>query len=104
MVLLQKGLFLNIFGKSKRRTFSGGHTGPPLQRYENVLNRDVGEHLCVLPQNNSRDDFFGDQSKKAFCSGIMLWEPLKGGPENKSKIIHGYKRFMLLVGAFLVWP
>ena len=39
----------DIFGKSSIISLAGGHIGPPLQRRENLLNKDVGEHLCVLP-------------------------------------------------------
>jgi len=49
--------FEDIFANSSIISLTGGHTGPPLQRRENLLNKDVGEHLCVLPHNNSGDTF-----------------------------------------------
>jgi len=58
MVPLQKRSFLkNTRKASKWLSTPGGHIGPPLQRHEKPLNRDVGEHRCVLPHNNSRDAF-----------------------------------------------
>src|SRR6056297_2357762 len=64
--------FMDIFGKSSNISLTGGHTGSPIQRLGNSLNRDVGEYLCVRPQKNSRDDVFGIQSKKRFFSETMI--------------------------------
>ena len=56
----------DIFRKSSIISLAGGHTGPPLQRRENLLNKDVGEHLCVLPHNNSGDAFLSIIAKICF--------------------------------------
>src|SRR6056297_3521771 len=61
-------LFAVVFPKSKDILLTGGHTGPPLQIRENTLNRDVGEHRCALPHNNSGDVFFGNNHKKMVFS------------------------------------
>jgi len=49
MVALQKRGFLNNTRKISKPLFStGGHTGPPLQRHEKPLNRDVWEHGSMI--------------------------------------------------------
>jgi hypothetical protein len=64
----KKAIFEDIIGKSSIISLAGGHMGSPLQRRKNAFNKDVdvGEPPCGLPQNNSRNDFLGNQSKKWF--------------------------------------
>ena len=56
-------VFAVVFPKTNDILLTGGHTGPPVQRRENLLNKDVGEHRCVLPHNNSGDTFFVNNRK-----------------------------------------
>src|SRR6056297_1416077 len=67
-------VFAVVFPKTNDISLAGGHTGPPLQRRENLLNKDVGEHLCVLPHNNSEDAFLSIFAKICFlqCNHIMI--------------------------------
>ena len=58
--ILENTLFAVVFPKSNDIILTGGHTGPPLQRHEYSLNREVGEHRCVLPDNNFAVVFLGN--------------------------------------------
>ena len=75
-----KSCDLTIFiERSNNFSFAGGHTIPPLQKLVNTLKKDVEEHLCVLPQNNSGNEFLGKNREKEFLqwNHDIIWYIIK---------------------------
>jgi len=63
----------DIFGKSSIISLTGGHIGPPLQRRENLLNKDVGEYLRVLPERQHGTICQENLAIAPFFRGIIIW-------------------------------